>query len=99
MKESIHPGITNGKPETEFNYVKDVKTGRYSKYYFNGVLEESGEYDNEGNLTGEFKSFDRDGNMATVQKEYKKGLLDGTCIEYFPGWKGTDETNLQTWIP
>ncbi len=35
-------------------------------------------------LTGEFKSFDRDGKVISVQKEFKKGILDGTCIEYFP---------------
>ena len=27
-----------------------VKTGMYSKYYFNGALNESGEYDSEGDL-------------------------------------------------
>jgi uncharacterized protein len=77
----------NGKPETEFNYVKGVKTGRYSKYHFNGVLEEEGEYDSEGNLTGEFRSFDRDGRVTTIQKEFRKGLLDGTCTEFFPDGK------------
>jgi antitoxin component YwqK of YwqJK toxin-antitoxin module/Tfp pilus assembly protein PilF len=77
----------NGKPETEYNYAKGVLTGKFSKYYFNGALEESGEYDGEGNLTGEFKSFDREGNVMAVQKEFRKGLLDGTCIEYFPDGK------------
>jgi antitoxin component YwqK of YwqJK toxin-antitoxin module/Tfp pilus assembly protein PilF len=77
----------NGKPETEFNYEKVVKTGKYSTYYFNGNLEETGEYDSEGNLTGEFRSFDRDGNLSNVQTKFIKGLLNGTCIEYFPDGK------------
>ena len=77
----------NGKPEMEFNYVKGIKTGKYSKYYFNGALEESGEYDGGGNLTGEFKAYDRDGYLITIQQEYKKGLLDGTCTEYFQNGK------------
>jgi uncharacterized protein len=74
----------NGKPQSENTYVKGVKTGGFADYYFNGALEQTGEYDSEGNLTGEYRSFDRDGKVTAVQKEFKKGLLDGTCIEYFP---------------
>jgi antitoxin component YwqK of YwqJK toxin-antitoxin module/tetratricopeptide (TPR) repeat protein len=77
----------NGKPEVEYNYVHGVKTGKYSKYHFNGALEESGEYDSDGNLTGEYKSFDRNGNIISVQREFTNGLLNGTCIEYFPDGK------------
>ena len=75
--------FANGKPESEYNYVKGIKTGKYSKYHVNGVLEESGEYDSEGNLTGEFKSFDMHGKVTNVQNEFRKGLLHGTCTEYF----------------
>lgn len=77
----------NGKPESEFNYVDGVKTGRYSTYYFNGTVKDSGEYDNEGNLYGIYKSFDRDGNLTLVQKTYNKGLLTGTSEEFFPDGK------------
>jgi uncharacterized protein len=77
----------NGKPESEFNYVKGIKAGKFSKYYYNGAPRETGEYDGEGYLTGEYKSFDRDGLVTNVQSEFRKGILNGNLAEYFPDGK------------
>jgi uncharacterized protein len=77
----------NGKPESEYTYTQGVKTGRYSTWHFNGALNESGDYDSDGNLSGEYKSFDREGNLSSVQKIYTKGLLNGTSTWYFPDGK------------
>ena len=41
----------------------------------------------KGILTGEYKSFDREGNLVSVQKVFTKGLLNGTCTEYFSDGK------------
>ncbi len=75
----------NGNPETVYNYRHGVKTGGYSRYFFNGAQNDKGEYDSEGNLTGEYNAFDREGNVVSVQKVFTKGLLNGASTEYFPG--------------
>lgn len=72
-----------GKPESEGTYTAGVKTGRWVNYHSNGKVMDEAEMNDQGNYYGEYRTFDRQGKLATSGKEYTNGVLTGSFIRYF----------------
>jgi antitoxin component YwqK of YwqJK toxin-antitoxin module/Tfp pilus assembly protein PilF len=84
---SYRTWYANGKPESECTYAAGIKVGKWYNYHFIGKLKEEGENDAEGNLVGEFRSYDREGRLVSVEKDYVDGLLSGAYTDYFENGK------------
>lgn len=72
-----------GKPESEGTYVAGVKTGRWVNYHPNGKIMDEAELNDQGNYTGEYRTYDGQGRLATSGKEYTNGVLTGSFTHYF----------------
>jgi antitoxin component YwqK of YwqJK toxin-antitoxin module len=73
-----------GKPESEGTYSAGVKTGRWVNYHANGKVMDEVEMDDKGNYNGKYRTYDRQGRLATSGNEYIKGILTGSFVRYFP---------------
>jgi antitoxin component YwqK of YwqJK toxin-antitoxin module len=76
-------GYPNSKPETEAFYKQGLLSGKWTKYYPSGIKNEAGEYEN-GNVTGEYYTYDREGNLLTEQGIYSNGVQNGKWIKFPP---------------
>ncbi|MBN2813439.1 MAG: tetratricopeptide repeat protein [Bacteroidales bacterium] len=74
----------NGNPEILQHFTNDKKTGKWSEYYYNGQLSREGEYNNEGNLVGSIRSYDRNGKLMADESDYENDKLTGYYTRYFP---------------
>lgn len=81
MYKSWYP---TGKPESEGTYTAGVKTGRWVNYHPNGKVMDEAEMNDQGNYSGEYRTYDRQGRLATSGKEYTNGVLTGSFVRYFP---------------
>lgn len=84
-----------GKPESEGTYSAGVKTGRWVNYHPNGKVMDEAELNDQGNYTGEYRTYDRQGRPATSGKEYTNGVLTGSFVRYFP--EGNQQV-VQTYV-
>lgn len=67
---------------TKGNFKNGLKDGEWKIWYPNGILHYSENW-KEGSLSGEFKEFAESGEL--IEKSlYKKNLLDGARIQYYP---------------
>lgn len=72
-------GVT---PRTKGNFVDNRPNGAYEKFSTEGVMIEKGSFHNKKQL-GDFKLWDKDGNL-TVQKTFNaEGKEDGAIIHYY----------------
>ncbi len=83
---------SNASKESERNYKNDTLIGNYSEYYPNNQKSREYEYNTSGSLTGKIISYNRMGNITSVENEYKDGKLTGTRTEFFPD--GTNQRIL-----
>jgi uncharacterized protein len=74
----------NGQKEDRFTYTAGKRIAGWERYNYNGTLQESGVYDDEGGLTGSYLAYDNQGRLVTRQEFFSKGKLDGVFISYFP---------------
>lgn len=80
---AYHP---NGKVEWKLSYEKDLPVGVYKEFHPNGQLKATGEYDEKGNKTGEWKYF-YDNGVQEYLEHYANGKLDGEYFSYYRNGK------------
>lgn len=73
---------TNLSMETEGNYRNDTVIGKYYSYYPNKQVSREYEYDLNGKLINKITSYDRSGNITSVEGDYTEGILNGFQTDY-----------------
>jgi antitoxin component YwqK of YwqJK toxin-antitoxin module/Tfp pilus assembly protein PilF len=93
---SYHNGMLNGtyttwysnsRKEAERIYKNDSLVGKYYEYYPNNQKSREYEYSEKEHIIGKVITYDRTGNITSIESEYKDGILTGTRIDFFPDGK------------
>jgi uncharacterized protein len=71
----------DGRLKAEGNYSDGVRTGKWTFYHPNGVVEQVGEFDEQGRPVGRWEWYYPSGNMLR-EEQFLKGLADGIMTEY-----------------
>ena len=77
----------NGQLEWEGSFVNNLQVGKWISYFSMGGKSAEGTYDENGNLTGIYTEFDRQGKMTIQISGFNNGEKDGIQTFYFPDGK------------
>ncbi len=78
---------TTGQLKAEGAYKDDEKAGKWTYYFADGKIEQTGKYDAKGKLTGKWVWYYPSGNILR-QENFLNGLADGLMSEF------TEDGNL-----
>ncbi len=87
LNGSYKKWYSNGIPEWEGGFVKDLQVGPWRSFYSNGVKSAEGTYDQTGNPAESYTAFYRSASKSEQIKGYKNGKPNGIQTLYFPDGK------------